>query len=140
MVRIYKAKEPGQIIDLELAEFVADLKKSGNYRVSAYVAKSLHCVVIGGAVYDMPESIRIVFSDEGHPVVRECFLLTIDLYEMILEKCAAAEAAFTAGQMTDVNWRILCHRMRDKWGVDDLARRYATARDFAAEPAAGYSS
>lgn len=131
----YTAPVPGAVLDIEHPDTVATLQEAGHYRLAAYVAKSLHCVAVGGAVYDMPDSLLVRFTGEEHPApVRECFLLTVDLYEMILGRCAAAEGEYEAGKMTDVNWRILCHRMRDRHGVNDMAARYATARDFQ-EPA-----
>ncbi len=130
-VPVYTVKLAGQVVDLETSERMADLLARGHYAVHAYVAKSLHAVAAAGCAWDMPDTLLARFVGDEYPApVRECFLLTLDLYETILEKCGAAEAAFAAGGMEDVNYRIMCHRMRAEHGVEAMARRYAAARDF----------
>jgi len=131
---VHVVKSIGQVLAFENDVVIAELKAAGNLHTAAYVAKSLHCVTAVGTVWDVPDSIYVRFVGLENPApIRECFLLTQDLYDKILERCADAEKAHAEGKITDANFEILCHRMRDPSGVDDLARRYATAREFATD-------
>ncbi len=128
---LHVVKQPGQILQFENDVRIAELKADGELHTSAYIAKCLHCVAAVGTVWDVPASIYVKFTGLESPApIRECFLLTVDLYEFILDKCAKVEKAYEAGQVTEENFQTLCRRMRDPGGVDDMARRYAVARDF----------
>jgi hypothetical protein len=56
------------------------------------------------------------------------------LFELILEKCAEAERAFERGEMLDLNYRIMCHRMRDANGVENMAKKYCVSRNLGVLP------
>lgn len=129
---VYIAKMAGQALSLESPDRLAELAAAGHYAIHAYVAKSLHVVAVAGCAWDMPDSLSVRFTyDEGPQApARECFLLTLTLYDTIIDKCAEAEVAFLAGGMEDLAYRTMCYRMRGEHGVDAMARKYATARDF----------
>ncbi len=137
-VPVYVVKMAGQVLDLETPERIAELLASGQHCIHAYVAKSLHVVAAAGCVWDMPDSIFARFTGDEVPApTRECFLLTADLYDTIVEKCGDAERAFERGEMTDVNYRIMCHRMRWEHGVEAHMRRYGGVCDLADSSANG---
>jgi len=73
--------------------------------------------------WDMPPMILVRFAaEEDQAVTRECWRLTVNLWETVRRKCREVEEGWHAGRVSDEAYRQMCERfaaVEAVWGTVD---------------------
>jgi hypothetical protein len=103
---IYTKATAGAVIAIE-PDIIA-LADAGRLCHAPYLSKTLLVAEVAGDAIDMPDTVIIRFEAEEHPhPPRECWRLTVNLFETVLQKCVASEEAWKRGDISDVDYQTI---------------------------------
>ncbi|HZZ77411.1 MAG TPA: hypothetical protein VFE62_02770 [Gemmataceae bacterium] len=114
---------------------LAALADAGRLCHAAYISKTLLAAEVAGDAIDMPETILIRFDaeEEPHPP-RECWLLTVNLFDIVMSKCIEAESAHARGELPDAEYQTIRSRFANAASLFDRLPKTHDIADGYREP------